>query len=145
MNKKEIVLKKFSDGFNCAQSIFSTYCDEFGLESEKALKISTSFGGGMGHTGETCGAVTGALMVIGLKYGRTDVNDTAAKERNSAMVQKFASEFRQIHGSLRCTDLLGLDLGTEEGFNKAKESGLTRQVCPKFLSDSVDILERIIG
>jgi C_GCAxxG_C_C family probable redox protein len=144
MNKKEIVLNRFTEGFNCAQSIVSAYCAEYGMDIDLALKIATSFGGGMAHTGEACGAVTGALMVIGLRYGRTEVNDIQTKDRNASLVKEFTSEFRKRNGSLRCTDLLGLDLGTEEGLKKARETNLTRTICPKFLNDAVEILEKIL-
>jgi len=94
MNKPECSVQRFFSGFNCAQAVFSTYSSEFGLEPELALRISSSFGGGMGYIGETCGAVTGAFMLIGLKYGKVKAEDNAAKE-------KTIHWFRNLPGSLQ--------------------------------------------
>jgi C_GCAxxG_C_C family probable redox protein len=145
MGKREEALKCFNDGFNCAQSVFSSFCEDLGLNKETALKISTSFGGGMGHNGETCGAVTGALMAIGLKYGRTSIEDIQARDKTNKMVQEFINKFKERYGSINCTRLLGMDLGNPEELKKAKEINLTRTVCPKFVADAAEILEKIIN
>lgn len=144
MNRAEYAVDCFARGFNCAQSVFSAYCEEFGLSSEKALKISTAFGGGMGHIGETCGVVTGVFMAIGLKYGRTRTEDLEAKEKTYALVQEFTHKFKSIYGSVRCKDLIGCDLSTDKGMETAIEKDLFNILCVNFVSDAVKILEQLL-
>jgi C_GCAxxG_C_C family probable redox protein len=142
--KSDDAVNCFLNGFNCAQALFSTYCRENGLDKETALKIATSFGGGMAHTGETCGAVTGALMVIGLKYGKIKADDNTAKDRTYKLVQEFAEKFKEVNGSLNCTDLIGCDLSTEEGMQNALSRNLFRTVCFKYVRDAAQIVEKLL-
>lgn len=135
----------FNKGFNCAQAVFSTYCKQLGLDSETALRIAGSFGGGMGYTGETCGAVTGALMLIGLKHGKVNVEDNAAKEKTYDLVQEFSKRFKSINGSVRCTELLGCDISTGIGMQRAKDTQLFSTICPKLVKDSSEIIEELLN
>ena len=80
MNNSKKAKEIFKQGFSCAPAVVAAYCEPFGLEKEKALKLSTGFGGGM-HLGPTCGVVTGVIMVIGVKYGKTVASDNKAKEK----------------------------------------------------------------
>ena len=124
----------FTDGFNCAQAIFSTYCEEFGLDKKSALQIACGFGAGMGRRQETCGAVSGAYLLIGLKFG-TD------KERTYAFVQKFAAMFEKRNATTNCRQLLGVDL-----INSDRQAAAERVkiVCPKMVSDAAEIIEHIL-
>jgi len=115
-----------------------------GLNREIALKISQAFGGGMAQMGETCGAVTGAFMVIGLKYGRTRADDDEAKAKTCSLVKEFAEQFKARNGTIICRELLGCDIGTPEGNRVAKDKELFSTVCPSFVRDAVDILEKIL-
>ena len=144
MGKVEEAIKCFSSGFNCAQSVFSPFSSEMGLEPEKALKIATAFGGGMCHIGETCGAVTGAFMAIGLKYGKKDAADNKSKENTYSLVMEFSRKFKSVYGSVRCTELLGHDLGTKEGMDSAREKNLFNTLCADFVKNAVEILEQIL-
>src|SRR5690606_21185680 len=99
----------------CSQAVLTAFAPELGLDRDSALKVSGTFGAGMGRLGEVCGALTGAFMAIGLKYGRVRANDEEMKEKAYACVMQVADEFRRRHGSLRCRELLGYDLGTPEG------------------------------
>ena len=144
MNKVERAVSCFNDGFSCSQAVLSTYGEQFGLDRETALKVAGAFGGGMGHMGETCGAVTGALMVTGLKYGQTRVEDKEPKKKTYRLVKEFAEKFKVRNGSINCTELLGCDLSTPEGMQRAKERGLFTTVCPKFVQDAAEILEELI-
>jgi C_GCAxxG_C_C family probable redox protein len=143
-SKSEEAVNCFLNSFNCAQAVFSTYSREHGLDRHTALKIATSFGGGMGHIGETCGAVTGAFMLIGLKHGKTDADDNAAKEKTYCLVREFAEKFKELHGSLNCTDLIGCDLTTHEGIQDALNRNLFRTVCCKYVRDSAQIVEKLL-
>jgi C_GCAxxG_C_C family probable redox protein len=130
---------------NCSQSVLTAYCEELGLDTRLARKIALGFGGGMGHTGKTCGAVTGAFMVIGLK--QADLNPENAqqiKEKAYEMVKEFSRRFTEIHGSTACNELLGYDLGTAEGLAAAREKNLFATLCPKFVHDAVEILEKLL-
>jgi len=144
MKRSECSKQCFFNGFNCAQSVFSTYCSELGLESEMALRIAGSFGGGMGHIGETCGAVTGAFMLIGLKHGKVNVEDNAAKEKTYALVQEFTRKFIAMHGSVKCSDLLGCDISIPGELENAAEKQLFSTICPNLVKDSSEIVEELL-
>lgn len=98
----------FKEGFNCAQSVVAAFADEYGFTREQALKMSASFGGGIGRMRETCGAACGLFMLAGLETGATEGADQGGKARNYAVVQELAEEFKRRNGALRCADLLGL-------------------------------------
>ncbi len=131
----------FREGFNCSQAILSTWGGEFGLEKETSLRVASAFGGGMAGLGEVCGAVTGALIVIGLKHGQTQAKDKETKDRNYAHVQDFTGRFRSRNGSLLCRELLGCNLTTPEEREMAKQKGLFTERCPRFVRDAAEILE----
>ena len=98
----------FKMGYNCAQSVTAAFADEYGYTEEQALKMSASFGGGIGRMRETCGAACGLFILAGLETGRIDATDREGKARNYAFVQELAEAFRQENGSLICAELLGL-------------------------------------
>lgn len=144
MSKVEDAVRCFDKGFNCSQSILSTYCEEYGLDKETALKISCSFGAGMGRLAGTCGAVTGAYMLIGLMYGKYREGDNEAKEKTYALVQEFTKRFDDMHGSIRCKDLLKCDLSTTEGSDYASQNHLFDKLCPVFIRDAAQLLEDML-
>jgi C_GCAxxG_C_C family probable redox protein len=133
----------FQEGFNCSQAVFSTYCELFGLDKYTALKIATPFGGGM-RTGEVCGAVTGALMILGLKWGQHNVDDKETKENAYALAQKYMNAFKLKNESFLCRELLGIDISSDEGRKLAREKGLFNTVCPKVVRDAAQIVEKMI-
>ena len=144
MNRADKAASLFNDGFNCSQSVFASFAVDMGMERDVALKTAQSFGGGMAQMGQTCGAVTGAFMVIGLKYGRTRADDDEAKRRTYALVREFVEQFKARNGTILCRELLGCDISTPEGNRAAKEKGLFSTVCPGFVRDAVGILEKIL-
>ena len=144
MNKTDLAVAAFSEGFSCSQAVFSAFADELGLDRTDALKISTAFGGGMASMGLTCGAMTGALMVIGAKHGRARAGDTAAKQKTYELSREFMRRFAERHGSIACRELLGVDISTPEGKEQASERGLFSTLCPRFVSDAAGILEQIL-
>jgi C_GCAxxG_C_C family probable redox protein len=144
MNRVEQAVSCYKGGFSCAPAVFSAYAPEFGLDTETALKIATGFGAGMGRMSETCGAVTGAFMAIGLKYGKSKAEDNQAREKTYELVREFASRFKACNGSIVCKELLGCDLGTPEGMKFAKETGVTAKTCPKLVQNAVEILEEMM-
>ncbi len=143
MNKPELATQIFSQGFNCAQSTVSVFCEELGLSKEYALKISAGFGSGMRH-GEVCGAVSGAIMVLGLKYGQDREGDKESKEKTNGIVEEFNQRFKEKNGSIICRDLLGCDVSKENGRTYAKDNNLFDIVCTKIIRSSVEIIEEIL-
>jgi len=115
-----------------------------GLDRELALRVAGAFGGGMARMGETCGAVTGALMVIGLKYGMTQAKDEQARDKTYKLAQELATRFKERHGSMVCRELLGYDLGNPEGRKAAYDKGLFTTLCPELVRDAIEILEQML-
>jgi C_GCAxxG_C_C family probable redox protein len=144
LSKAEKAKKQFAKGFSCAPAVFSTYSEQFGLEKELALKIACGFGGGIGRMGKTCGAVTGAVMVIGLKHGQADVADEKSRQETHKLVKKFIDKFTALHGSIECRQLIGYDLSDSAELKLARESGVFQKKCASFVYDSACILEDIL-
>ncbi len=138
MKKSTIAVEKFLS-FNCSQSVFSSFAEDLKIDEKVALKIASGFGGGMACA-ETCGAVTGAYMVIGMKHGHV-VNEPDAKVATKARIKRFNELFIQKHGSLTCKELMGVDISTEEGMEKARYEELFAKFCPAFVGSACDILE----
>ncbi len=104
----EKAVELFKEGFNCSQAVVGAFADKYGFTREQALKMSASFGGGIGRMRETCGAACGLFMLAGLETGCTEGSNSNGKAANYALVQELAEEFKQRNGALRCADLLGL-------------------------------------
>jgi C_GCAxxG_C_C family probable redox protein len=136
--KANLVEAKFAK-YNCAQTVFSLFAEDLGIDEKTALRISSGFGGGMACA-ETCGAVTGAYMVIGMKHGHASSNPEE-KAHTKSLITKFNSEFRKAHGSLICKNLTGFDISTPEGSAAAKEKGVFQTKCPKFIKTACNLLE----
>jgi C_GCAxxG_C_C family probable redox protein len=144
MRRREESLSCFSEGFNCAQSVLSTYSRQFGLDQAKALQLAGALGGGIAGTGETCGAVVGALIVIGLAHASTTGSDTIAKEETRTAARRFLAQFQSAHGSCKCKDLLHCDVGTPEGAERARAQNLFKTLCPVFVAGAVQILDTML-
>lgn len=143
MKKYEEVITKFQEGLNCSQVVLLAFAEELGIDDASVLKIACGFGGGMGH-GEVCGAVSGAIMALGLKYGQWDILDIASKLKTNEVVKEFVAEFKSLNNSITCRDLLGCDLNTDSGKNYAIEKQLFLNTCPKLIKDSIDILGKLL-
>jgi C_GCAxxG_C_C family probable redox protein len=144
MHKKDLAIACFKSGYNCSQSVISIFGPELGLEAQLAYRVAGAFGGGMGRRGETCGAVTGAFMVIGLKHAAVDGSDKAARDKAYGVLNDFAERFEARNGTLRCNDLLGVDISTAAGREHAHQEGRFDKLCPKYVGDAVEILEEIL-
>ena len=141
MTKADIAAKNFEAGYNCAQSVLLAFCEDLCIDEEEALKISCGFGGGMGGQGETCGAVSGAYMIIGLKYGRVKLEDKQAKEKTYLLIREFAEKFKKKNRYISCRELLGMDLLSEE---KTVLSERKNKVCPQMVRDAAEIVEEFL-
>lgn len=152
MTKSEKALKLSDQGFNCAQSVFGVFAAEGGVDEKTALRLSCAFGGGMARTGGICGAVTGAMMAIGLKYGMDTPETVDKKAKTYEITQKFYDEFIALHGTLVCRELIGFDIGNPEKLNiqpgspewKAKMKQTHDEICSKLIADTVKIVERLL-
>lgn len=144
MTKSDQALSSFNNGFTCSSSVLSAFSEDLGLDCETARKIACGFGAGISKSGNICGAVSGAILVIGLKYGKTKQGDEAATKKTRALVREFMQEFTQCHGSVNCTELLGYNLSNPDEYIKARESRLFVTKCPELVCDAAAILEKIL-
>lgn len=144
MTQTEIALKLFNDGYNCSQSVLGAFCESFGMDQKTALTLTSGFGGGVGGAGDMCGALTGAIMVLGLKYGSADSRDKTAKNEMYRKTRDLSEEYKLRTGSMYCRDLLGFDLSTQEGQLAAKEPNAFHD-CPQFVRVAVEILEEMLS
>lgn len=142
--KSEEAVERFRKGFNCSQAVLGSYSKQFGLDCEKACKVATGFGGGM-RMGDTCGAVTGAFMVLGLKYGNTTAEDKEGKAKTYTKVKEYTNRFKARNDYIMCRELLGCDLSTPEGMKEAQDKGLSSSICPQIIQDAVEILEEMMN
>jgi C_GCAxxG_C_C family probable redox protein len=145
MNKSDKAIEYFRNKFNCSQSVFTVFGTDHGLSENDCLKIGCAFGGGMGRQQYTCGAVTGALIVLGMKYGKA-LNDQEEKKQNTYLkTREFFSAFEKLHGSVNCLELLNsLDMNNPEDNKKITDQNLFEINCEKYVSDAVNILEKIM-
>lgn len=144
MDKVELAKKYFEDKFMCSQAVFAAYATEYGLTEEQALKVAAGFGSGM-CKGEVCGAVTGALMVIGLKYGQSIVGDTDSKVKTNELTRMMLEKFKEENGSYLCKDLLGYDISIQEEARQAVESGLFTSFCPGMVESAAKIVGELLS
>ena len=144
MGNIEQASSNFEAGFSCSQSIAAAFAPEMGLERTLALRVGAAMGGGLARSGQTCGAVSGALMVIGLKYGRTEADDEESKERTYQLGAEFLERFKSQAGSTACRELLGFDVSDPEQRKMAKENGLFASVCPRLVQNAAEILEKML-
>lgn len=122
----------------------ATFGQELGLNREHALRVAGAFGGGMARMGETCGVVTGSMMALGLKHGKTMATDDDAKETTYRLVLEFVEKFKARHGSIICKKLLDYDMSTPEGLQEFKNRNLIETHCAHFVRDAAEILENIL-
>ncbi|MEA3327932.1 MAG: C-GCAxxG-C-C family protein [Chloroflexota bacterium] len=134
----------FGQHYNCAQSTVAPFAKRLGVDLDLILKIATPFGGGMGHAGQICGVVSGALMAIGLAKGIT-FYERDKKYACYALGQDFQEHFRALHGNLTCPGLLGLDIGNPEELTKVRELDLFHTLCPRFVGDAARITAEMLG
>jgi C_GCAxxG_C_C family probable redox protein len=144
--KNDVAAEKFLAGYNCAQAVLYAYGPDLGLSGEMALKLATGLGAGMARRGEVCGAVTGGILALGLKYGRGSQQDRSATEQTYQKTLELMAGFEQRHGSCLCRVLLaGCDLRTAEGQRRFKERDLLHTTCVGCVRTVVEALAGIMG
>ncbi len=143
MNRSEQAKELFLSGYNCAQSVVLTFADDLKFSKELAQKMAAGFGGGMGKQQETCGAVTGAIMVLGLLKGEEVNNNDELKTAAYGGVKELTREFVASYKTIQCRELIGCDLNTPEGSAKFKEEKLMENVCAGCVEKAVQILDKL--
>ena len=144
-SKNETAAAMVAGSWNCAQSVLGVFCSELGLDRGTAMKLASGFGAGMGRKQEVCGAVSGAIMVIGLRHGQAREDDNAAKETAYRLSREVMDRFQTEFGSCLCRELLpGLDLATEAGHQRYKAEGWSEKICQPCVRFAVRVLEDIL-
>ena len=126
-------------GHNCAQAVAGAFADRPGLATASALRVAASLGGGM-KCASVCGAVSGALLVTGLRFGSADPADKTARDAAGYAAKEFLRAFTEKHGALTCRELLGIDISTEKGARSARDAKLFTTICPELVGDAAQIL-----
>ena len=143
--RSDIAVARFLEGYNCTQSIICAYSDTAQIDRNLALKIACGFGAGMGRKQEVCGAITGGIMAIGLKYGRGENDDRRVTDLAYAKVRELMDRFAEKHGTCICRKLLnGCELTTEEGQRQFKQKDLLHKICKPCVERVAGILEDIL-
>lgn len=138
-------MEKFLSGYNCAQAVVFTFCDDLGLERDTALKLACGFGAGMARKQEVCGAVTGGIIVIGLRHGRGEDQERSQAEESYGKVRTLMAQFEEKHGSCNCRTLLdGCDLNTLEGQRSFKARDLLHKTCKGCVETVAESLETLL-
>lgn len=145
MNSHSCLAKElFEKGYNCSQSVFAAFCDETGLDFETALKLSSSFGGGMGRLREVCGAVTAMFMIVGLKYGYTSPQNDELKAEHYKLVQMLAFKFQEHNGSYICRELLGLEGADDPVPETRSQKYYQTRPCSSLVEYAAELMDELI-
>ena len=142
---KDIAIQSFRSGMNCAQSVVTAYADLLKFDPDLAAGLSCGFGGGMGRLQQTCGALTGAFMVLGIHNSRLYTDRAELKNVTYTQVRKINEKFRQRQGTTDCRSLLGCDLQTDEGMQYHKDTNQSKMICEKCIAASIELLDEIVG
>ncbi len=140
---KEEIKNLFMQGIDCSQVVTGQFAKQMQMNQDQARKVSACFGGGM-MCGETCGAVTGALMVIGMVYGHSREGDQEQKNVMAEKTAQFRKMFLEKYPSSMCREILGHDISKPGEMEKVMEKGLLFDLCPEVVENTIEILEKIL-
>jgi C_GCAxxG_C_C family probable redox protein len=143
MPREEEIAKLFAQGFDCGQVVLTAASERIGLDAETAAKLDSGLGGGM-FRGQTCGAVTGAILALGMKYGHYGPNMPERKNQVTAKAVEFQQRFMEKYSSTVCRELLGYDISRPDELNIVLEKGLLFSFCPKATAVVIDLLEDLL-
>lgn len=143
INHSKIAGNNFKCGYNCAQSVFLAFAEEVGFSKEDALRLSSSFGGGMGRLREVCGACSAMFMIAGILKGYTEPNNDEIKAEHYKLIQDLAQKFKSKFGTIICRELLGLEEGEDETYipSKRTEEYYQERPCENFIKYAAEIIE----
>jgi C_GCAxxG_C_C family probable redox protein len=147
MDRKDQAAQSFDGSYNCSQAVLASFAGDFNLDLETAVKLAAGFGAGMSRSCQVCGALSGAYMVIGLKFGSdpSDAGNFQEQKKTYLFVADFMDRFLERNGSLNCRELTGYDLGDPAQHAQAKQDGVFAVQCVKYVKDAVEITEELIG
>lgn len=137
-------VKYFKEGYNCAQSVFVPFAKDLLKDEKLALKLMSPFGGGVSNTDNICGAVSGAIAALGLKFGHSDAEDVEGKTEAKKIAQEFILAFEKEHGSISCTKLVGYNLSQSCQLEKAQDAGVFDDICPKLVGTAEKLVLKIL-
>jgi C_GCAxxG_C_C family probable redox protein len=143
MNNVERAVDLFANGLNCSQAMLTVFGEPYGLDAKMAEKLGRPLGGGMGRLALTCGAITGAVLILGLAKGHQE--EAEARKVSYSSVRELFRRFEVLHGTTACKSLLGADMSTAEGLKKIQDQQLVSKVCPVFVKDAANILESLLA
>lgn len=145
LSRVERAAATFEEGYTCAQAVFATYADLFGMDRETALKLASPMGGGMGRMREVCGAVSAMALLAGLKEGNTDPSNEAAKEHIYLLTRQMAGKFKEEHGTMICRELLGLECMEESAKPSERTDRYYRErPCTRLVATAARIVEEML-
>jgi C_GCAxxG_C_C family probable redox protein len=143
MDKKTMCAEKnFEEGFNCAQSVLMAFCEDYGLDKKQAARVSNAFGAGLSKTGNVCGALSAAAMVIGLEHGKEHAEDADSQDKTYDLTGRLVEEFEEKCGATQCKELLGYDMSKPDELEKVKEGDIAQKVCPLYIRMAVELAEK---
>lgn len=142
MNNVERSVDLFAQGMTCSQAVLSVFGEPYGLDLDMVTKLGRPLGGGIGHSGKTCGALTAAVLILGL--AKDDPDEREARKASFQQVRNLFTRFEALHGTTECKDLIGADWSTEAGVKKILEEGLVKKLCPALVRDASLILEELL-
>lgn len=144
-DKVQTAEQLFLQGFNCSQSVLAAFSEEIGMDRETALRLSSSFGAGMGRMREVCGAVSAMFMILGLQYGYSDPKDSGAKAEHYRRVQQVAEEFRKENGTIICRELLGLPKGPDSPVPEPRtQTYYQKRPCAELVKSAAQIIKNYL-
>ncbi|BAK46448.1 hypothetical protein CXIVA_04810 [Clostridium sp. SY8519] len=143
LDPKEI-LELFSQSIHCSQIVVREWADDLGLDEEIMMRMAAPFGGGA-FSGNMCGAVCGALMLLGAEYGHFEPGDTEGNENMIAKIGEFKQRFTEANGSLICQEIIGYNLGVPGESERAFASGVIAKKCPNCVNTALEILDDMLG
>jgi len=145
ITKEERAKAFFKEGYNCAQAVFLAFADDLKMDRNTVIQLTSSFGGGMGRLREVCGAVSGMFMVAGMFWGYTIPDDNRAKTEHYRRIQKLANQFKEIHGSIICKDLLGLAEKSNSPVSEKRTADYyQKRPCVQLVGDAARILDEML-
>jgi C_GCAxxG_C_C family probable redox protein len=140
-NPTQTAQERFAQGFSCSQSVFSAYAAQLGIDDETALKLASPFGGGVAHQGQVCGAVSGALMALGLARGGATVDK---KDETYRIAEEFVKRFQERHDAILCRELIGIDISTPNGLENAREQNVFHTICSRLVKDATELVAEFL-
>jgi C_GCAxxG_C_C family probable redox protein len=140
----DIAIAHYNNGYSCAQSVLAAFASRYGLTHDMVHGLAAPFGAGMSRRADTCGAVTGALMVLGLHYWDRHIGPREAKEKIYQVSQEFMQEFKARNGTVVCKELLSIDISDPAALEQARQTHLFDSLCPNFVRDAVELLEKYL-